>query len=301
MKKTVLTSFMLLASFSASAYQFEVDGVVGYYDSKLTNGNYDGGVQGTYYLNNIDSSKGPLAEAAFLNQATSVSAAYNYGRLTADDVQGKVKSEQQSYGVKAEGYYPVDNIPLYGSVSYNHSKTKPKNDFTAANYKEKDSGDRYAVELGAVVMPNLLVALGYTHTAQDSLDAFDILQNGIVNAGIESRNIDDKKDSYTARLKYLGPIQDTGMSIGFETKLAHGASTMYGIKSDLYVTPQLGFGIGYVNSDHTGGTIPTSAVSVDTSYFVTQNISLGAAFIHGMNDNGGKNVNSGNISAKFRF
>ncbi len=32
-----------------------------------------GGLQGTYYFKDVDSSKGPLAEAAFLNQASNVS------------------------------------------------------------------------------------------------------------------------------------------------------------------------------------------------------------------------------------
>src|SRR5690606_41368058 len=36
------------------------------------------------YFKDIDTSKGPLAEAAFLNQASSISAGYNFGQLTAD-------------------------------------------------------------------------------------------------------------------------------------------------------------------------------------------------------------------------
>src|SRR5690606_224524 len=84
MKKVYLASALLLAVTGAQAYQAEVQGTVGYYDAELNDGNYNVGVQGTYYFKDIDTSKGPLAEAAFLNQASSISAGYNFGQLTAD-------------------------------------------------------------------------------------------------------------------------------------------------------------------------------------------------------------------------
>ncbi len=40
--------------------------------------NFTGDVAGTFYLKNVDTAKGPLAEAAFLNQASSVSLGYSY-------------------------------------------------------------------------------------------------------------------------------------------------------------------------------------------------------------------------------
>lgn len=348
MKKTVLTGIMFVMTSGAQAYQVEAEVIGGYYDTKLTNGkltndNFNAGAQGTYYFQNIDTSKGPLAEAAFLNQASSVTIGYNYGKLSAnidesnrfknlekqyvnqygkneineikealdkvrisrgldENYQGKVDVEQQGLGVKAEGYLPVNNIPLYGSVSYNHSKVKAKNQFTALNVQGDDSGDRYALEVGAVIMPNLLVALGYTHIAgHESIDTFNVLNNGFIAGAIEARTIDKKKDAYTARMKYVGPVQGTDMFFGFETGILRGDSTQYNLKSDLYLTPKVGVGISYANSSFDSGTIPNSAYGVNASYFVTQNIEFKAGFVHAQGDNGAKNAKLGTLSATFRF
>ena len=143
MKKVYLASALLLAVTGAQAYQAEVQGTVGYYDAELNDGNYNVGVQGTYYFKDVDASKGPLAEAAFLNQASSISAGYNFGQLTADinrtvNVNGnpvtineEFDAEQHTYGIKGEAYIPTSVVPVYASASYNHSKTDAKNDFTA--------------------------------------------------------------------------------------------------------------------------------------------------------------------------
>src|SRR5690606_25824785 len=199
----------------AQAYQAEVQGTVGYYDAELNDGNYNVGAQGTYYFKDIDTSKGPLAEAAFLNQASSISAGYNFGQLTADinsitvggntaAVNEEFDVEQHSYGVKGETYIPTSVVPVYASASYNHSKTDAKNGFTTLR-QDDDSGDRYALELGALVAPNFLVAVGYTSVAAtESLDTFNILNNGLMSATMEARSIDEDQDAITARTKYVG-------------------------------------------------------------------------------------------------
>ena len=82
MKKLGLATALLLAMTGAQAYQFKKQPDHRYSNDK----DFTGGVQGTYYLKDVDSSKGPLAEAAFLNQASNVSVAYNYGELGSNGV-----------------------------------------------------------------------------------------------------------------------------------------------------------------------------------------------------------------------
>lgn len=65
MKKLGLATALLLAMTGAQAYQFEVQGQSEFIDNTANHNDFTGAVQGTYYLNNVDSSKGPLAEAAF--------------------------------------------------------------------------------------------------------------------------------------------------------------------------------------------------------------------------------------------
>ena len=76
MKKLGLATALLLAMTGAQAYQFEVQGQSEYIDASDANDkDFTGGLQGTFYFKDVDSSKGPLAEAAFLNQASNVSLA----------------------------------------------------------------------------------------------------------------------------------------------------------------------------------------------------------------------------------
>ena len=313
MKKLGLATALLLAMTGAQAYQAEVQGTVGYYDAELNDGNYNVGAQGTYYFKDIDTSKGPLAEAAFLNQASSISAGYNFGQLTSDinssvtvggttvAINEEFNVEQHSYGVKGETYIPTSVVPVYASASYNHSETDAKNDFTAL-LQDDDSGDRYALELGALVAPNFLVAVGYTSaTEKDSLDTFNILNNGLMSASMEARSIEKDNDAITARTKYVGPIDGTNMSIGFEAGLVSGEKTMYQLKSDLYVTPKLGLGLSYTDGSYKSYTVPTSAVGVNASYFVTPAVSLGASYVYANGEYGANDAQLGAVNAKFRF
>ena len=313
MKKLGLATALLLAMTGAQAYQAEVQGTVGYYDAELNDGNYNVGAQGTYYFKDIDTSKGPLAEAAFLNQASSISAGYNFGQLTSDinssvtvggttlAINEEFNVEQHSYGVKGETYIPTSVVPVYASASYNHSKTDVKNDFTAL-LQDDDSGDRYALELGALVAPNFLVAVGYTSaTEKDSLDTFNILNNGLMSASMEARSIEKDNDAITARTKYVGPIDGTNMSIGFEAGLVSGEKTMYQLKSDLYVTPKLGLGVSYTDGSYKSSIVPTSAVGVNASYFVTPAVSLGASYVYANGEYGANDAQLGAVNAKFRF
>lgn len=307
MKKIILATSVILAMSAAQAYQSEIQGSVGYYDAELNDGNYNVGVQGTYYFKDLDTSKGPLAEAAFLNQATSISAGYNFGQLTSDVEYAGVKvgeldSEQHSYGFKGETYIPTAIVPVYASASYNHSITNAKNEFTAEYIQKDDSGDRYALEVGAVVAPNFLIAVGYTSVAAtQSLDTFNILNNGLMSASMESRSIQQDQDAVTARAKYLGPISGTNMSLGFEAGVVSGEDTLYQVKSDLYFTPKFNVGVSYAEGSYTSQTLPTSAIGVSTNYFFTPAIAVGASYVYANGENGATDAQLGGLNAKFRF
>ena len=234
MKKLGLATALLLAMTGAQAYQFEVQGQSEYIDNTANDKNFTGAAQGTFYFKDVDSSKGPLAEAAFLNQASNVSVAYNYTKYNEDN---GFNTETHTYGAKAEAYVPTQFVPVYASASYNHTKTDAKNDMSA---DDEGQGDRYALEVGALAAPNFLVAVGYTSVAdQYSLDAFNILSNGVVSAGLESDTIRDDQDAITARTKYVGNIDGTNMAVSFETGLVYGEDTAYQLKTDLYLTPAL--------------------------------------------------------------
>ena len=296
MKKLGLATALLLAMTGTQAYQFEVQGQSEYVDTTENDKNFTGAVQGTYYFKNVDSSKGPLAEAAFLNQASNVSLAYQYGQYDAPVEEGRSDIESHVYGAKAEAYIPTKFVPAYASASYSHTHTDGKNSVT-----RDDNGDRYALELGAVVAPNFLVAVGYTSVADETaLDAFGIMNNGVVKTFGEADTIGEDQDAVTARTKYVGNIDGTNMALGLEAGLVYGEHTAYQLKTDLYLTPALSVGASYVESSFAG--TPDSAWGANVNYFITPAVAVGASYV---NANAKEVVNldtqTVGVNAKFRF
>ena len=295
MKKLGLATALLLAMTGAQAYQFEVQGQSEYIDTTENDKDFTGGLQGTYYFTNVDSSKGPLAEAAFLNQASNISVAYNYGELGSQGFDVIA----HNYGVKAEAYVPTKIVPIYASASYSHTLLDAKNNASAL-LDVVGNGDRYALELGAVVVPNFLVAVGYTSVAdQAAVDAFNVMGNGVAKAVAETVTIGDDQDAITARTKYVGAIDGTNMAIGFETGLVYGEDTAYTLKTDLYLTPKLSAGVSYVASSYAG--TPDSAWGANVNYFITPAVAVGASYVNANAEQLPLDTQTVGVNAKFRF
>ena len=294
MKKLGLATALLLAMTGAQAYQFEVQGQSEYIDTTVNDKDFTGGLQGTYFFKNVDSSKGPLAEAAFLNQASNVSLAYNYGELDSDVVV-------HNYGAKAEVYVPTPYVPAYASASYSHTILDGKNGLP------NDQGDRFALEVGALPTQNFLVAVGYTNVAdQAALDAFNVMGNGVAKAVAEAVTIGEDQDAITARTKYVGAIDGTNMSLAFESGIIYGDATAYQLKTDLYLNPKLSVGASYAASSYAG--TPDSAWGANVNYFITPAIAVGASYVNA-NYEGNRaqdemlagDTQTVGVNAKFRF
>lgn len=291
MKKLGLATALLLAMTGAQAYQFEVQGQSEFIDNTVNDKNFTGAVQGTYYFKNVDSSKGPLAEAAFLNQASNVAVAYNYGEYDVDADREDLVSH--TIGAKAEAYVPTKYVPVYASASYSNTIIDNKNN------RADDHGDRYAVELGAVIAPNFLVAVGYTSVAnQTSYDAFNQFNNGVAKAALESDTIDQDQDAITARTKYVGAIDGTNMSIGFDAGLVYGEETAYNLGTTLYLNNKLSVGVSYLESDLAD---IDSAIGANVNYFITPAVAVGASFVDANATESNRDTQTVGLNAKFRF
>ena len=289
MKKLGLATALVLAMTSAHAYQIEVQGQTEALDSNADNrdfNNYSVGGQATYYFKNVDASKGPLAEAAFINQASNIAFAYNFANL--DD------SKEQNVGVKGELYLPTSIVPVYSSLSYNAADNDGK-------YGEPDDrGQRWAVEFGSVIAPNFLVAVGYTNVEEQfSLDTFKSLNSGIYKSFVDADTIGEDQDAITARTKYVGAIDGTPMSIGFETGLVYGDATAYELKTDLYLNSQLSAGASYAESSFDW--TPDSAWGVNVNYFVTPAIAVGASYVNANAVDSDDDIQTIGLNAKLRF
>lgn len=297
MKKLGLATALLLAMTGAQAYQFEVQGQAEYIDTTANDKDFTGGLQGTYYLKNVDSTKGPLAEAAFLNQASNVSVAYNYGELGSEGVDVIA----HNYGIKAEAYVPTKVVPVYASASYSHTILDAKNQ-NLTSKKLEGNGDRYALEVGALPTQNFLVAVGYTSVAdQAAVDAFNVMGNGVAKAAAEAATIADDQDAITARAKYVGAIDGTNMAVGFESGIIYGEDTAYQLKTDLFVTPKLSVGASYAESSFEG--TPDSAWGANVNYFITPAVAVGASYVNAnaKEQEIALDTQTVGVNAKFRF
>lgn len=291
MKKLGLATALLLAMTGAQAYQFEVQGQAEYIDTTANDKDFTGGVQGTYYLKNVDSTKGPLAEAAFLNQASNVSVAYNYGEVGSKGTDVVA----HNFGAKAEAYVPTKVVPVYASASYSHTILDSKN----ANNTD-NNGDRYALEIGALPTQNFLVAVGYTSVAdQAAVDAFNVMGNGVAKAAAEATTIGQDQDAITARTKYVGAIDDTNMAIGFESGIIYGDDTAFQLKTDLFVTPKLSVGASYAESSFAA--TPDSAWGANVNYFITPAVAVGASYVNANAEEVALDTQTVGVNAKFRF
>ena len=288
MKKIGLAAAVLFAMTGAHAYQVEVQGQSEYLDinSSANNKNYTGDLKGTYYFKDVDSSKGPLAEAAFLNKASNVSLGYHYGEFNYSRPEGNPNFNYQdnSFGVKGEAYFTTPytgSLPLYTSASYNHTHLDGKNAISPDN-----NGDRYALEVGAEPIKNFLVAVGYTRANPIALDTTDILTYGIAKTYGEATYSGDHKDFVTARAKYVGAIDNTNMALGFEAKgIFNNDRGAYGLKTDLYLNPALSVGVSFADTsnlhsdfDHVWG--------ANVNYFITPAIAVGASYVKANAKNG---------------
>ncbi|USA48225.1 porin Omp33-36 [Acinetobacter sp. C26M] len=289
MKKLGLATALVLAMTGAHAYQVEVQGQSEFLDTKQNDKDFTGAAQGTYYFKNVDSSKGPLAEAAFLNQASNVSVAYSFAKESGDET---ITKKNESIGAKGEAYLPTPYLPVYTSASYSHSQTKTDG--------KKDNGDRFALEVGTMLTPNFLVAVGYTNIAdQFALDANSVLARGIAKSVVEAKTIGEDQDAVTARTKYVGNIDGTNMAVGFEAGLVYGDDTAYELKTDLYLTPKLSVGASYAESSYAN--TPDSAWGANVNYFITPAVAVGASYVNANAVNADLDTQTIGLNAKFRF
>ena len=105
---SALLSAMALTGTAAHAYQTEIGASAGVVDQDVggTNGSF--GVDGTYYFNPVQTRNAPLAEAAFLDRASNVSAQYQYDEVGNND--------RHRYGVGAEYFVPNSDFYLSGNI-----------------------------------------------------------------------------------------------------------------------------------------------------------------------------------------
>ncbi len=267
MKKLSLATAVLTSVFAMGANAYQYEGNASYENSDFDGlGDLDTiAISGKYYLNTVQVKGAPLAEAAFLNKASSVGAGYA-------NASGDGPEDIDVYGVSGEFFIP--NTQFYVSGALNQTKF------------DGDKNTGYAIEAGYLPINGLLVAVG---VSKESLDPAFVAKNGFVTSLGYTGTVGDDTTA-TVRAKYLTQIG--GFHTNFEANLAAGDETAYKLGADLYLDPTLSVGASFADSTADDS---DTVFGLRAQKFFTQQIGAG------VNYTTTDGVDSIGINGTFRF
>ncbi|MDG1943844.1 MAG: hypothetical protein P8J17_06255 [Halioglobus sp.] len=298
-KKTALIAGIGLAlSVTAQAdYQWEVGGfyTFGEFKAAVRNtpqGNRSkdideniGGVFGTWYMEEVDTSKGPLREAAFLDHASDITLEYTDGKIDTGKLGPNLNNDdQQTYSVSSRYIAEGPGWKLSGwLVDLGYERADINNSRT----------NIYNVGVGKYITENTTLVFDYTN--------IDIGDGG------------GDADSYELDLDHFFAFDNGGL----KANLSYGNTSRKGsddvdtwiIGGTWYLNNNIGFGAEYINTS-LDGSDTVNGYSLDADWFITESFGVNLALTQVDYDN--FNFPNGNgklelekdeikLSANFRF
>lgn len=241
MKKLSLITALLSScvALNANAYQTEATGAYEYVDM-------DGGktnsaaISGKYYFNPVQTRNAPLAEAAFLDKASSIGGGYAYSKLQDDEDFGDLQFN--IIGVEGEIFIPDTQFYISGALH----RTNIKATINGLG-SESDNGNGYEFEAGFLPVNGLLLAVGVADFSE-SINPVKVAKYGFVtnvsNAAVVSGDNDDT--AVSLRAKYVSEV--AGFYTNFEGVTYIGDETSYRLAADLYLDQTLSVGVSFADS-----------------------------------------------------
>jgi hypothetical protein len=243
-KKTVLMAGMALAvSAGAQAdYQWQVDAAAGRtnLDYDFDDGDIDKfGIGGSFFLDSVDTSKGPLSEAAFLDHASNISLSYVY--TDADDLVEDLDGDEY----QIDGRYVTDSAGWIFEGSYD--RWEPNN----------AEVDTWSVGFGKYLTDATTLVVSYAEADADK---------------------GGDTDGYRASVEHLWSWSHGGVrlegNVGMVNVDDGDDIEEYNISATWYITNNFGLGVqtGYVEAFN------QEALSTDifAEWFITETIALSA-------------------------
>ncbi len=268
-KKTALLAGIGLAlSVTAQAdYRWELGGdyTMGQTDSTVKDrdtgasrsNNVDsdvGRLSGTWYMENVDTSKGPLSEAAFLDHASNITLFASDGEVQLSQVNNSNNNlsdeDGQRYGVKSRYVAEGPGWKLSGwLVDLGYNSFEP-GDLEITNYN---------LGIGNYVTPNTTVVVNYGNTS--------------VNNGGDV-------DSYSLDLEHMFLMSHGG----FKARASAGRTIIserddvdtYRLGGTWYFTNNIGIGADYLNTGADGYEI--QGWQVNSEWFITEAFAVNLAY-----------------------
>ena len=248
-KKTVIAAGLGLAISSAAQaeYQFEIGAISGTGDIEIANVKADQdfiGLSGAYYLQPVDTTKGPLSEAAFLDRSSSIQFAATTGEI---DIDGGDDADVDTYLVSSrlvqkESGWLID-------LGYQLDK------IDGSGFDDEDI-DTYTIGAGKYILENTAVILSYSNI--------------------------DSDDAYQLDLEHMWLLEQGGIKLDAEVGRVVDAGfqsddlDFWGLSSTYYVNDRLGFGADYGQEE--SGASELDSWSLFAEWFVTEQVALSLAY-----------------------
>lgn len=260
-KKTALVAGIGLAvSVAAQAdYRWEVGGDYTYgqisadvKNNEFTSRSEDideniGRLYGTWYMENVDTSKGPLNEAAFLDHASNITIFGSDGEVDLSSLDRDLNDEDgQSYGIDSRYVAEGPGWKLSGWL-------------VDLGYERREPGDAeidfYNIGIGKYITQNTTLVFDY--------------QTINVNNGGDT-------DGYSVDLAHFFPFNNGGLKVdlgGGKTVVKNADDIdSWNVDGMWYLNNNLGFGAGYENTSQNGREADGWQVNAD--WFITESFAL---------------------------
>jgi opacity protein-like surface antigen len=274
-QKTIVTGDTLVVD----TYRWEIGGAYNY--SELDVGPFDidkWGIDlyGTYFLNDVNTNKGPRSEAAFLDHASSVTLFGGYSEL--DDVDELEKNlggididddDSETYGIG--GRYVTKQAGSW-IIEGDWRRTKPA-------HLEIDT---YTIGIGKYITDNTSLVITYA-------DA-DLDEGG-------------DTDGWSAGLEHFWRLSSGGIKLegnaGYVNVDDGDDIDIYNLAGTWYINDNLGFGARYGKFD--GGAAEADKYSIFSEWFITRQFAVSLAYDYSELDDTDVDNNAFTIGARYRF
>ena len=249
-----------------------------------------GQLSGTWYFENVDTSKGPLNEAAFLDHASNITVFATDGQVDLNSLDDRLQDQDgQTYGFDSRYVAEGPGWKLSGWLGE-----------LGYEYRDLSSSiDIYHAAIGKYLTQNTTLVVNY--------DRIDVSAGGDTNG-------------YSADLEHFFAFSNGGLkvnaSVGKVVVSDADDVDQYGLGGTWYLSNNLGFGADYQNTQRNGFAVNSWAVNAN--WFITEafavDLSYGQELFDDidlpLNADDGRYVGAGKLElekdvarlgAKFRF
>ncbi len=232
-KRIITASLLTIASFSAFAQETFTASVDAGYANADSADQYS--IFGSYYFSPINTSKGPLAEAVFLNRSNSVNAGFNRSEI---DFSGDSYSFN-SWSVG--GVVHVENSGLFLNADIAHL-----NGSNAANYG-LGAGYYLTKDWSLNINTNFDEDLEYTGVSVGTKKLYNLGGNTFLNLTASINNPDEGSTGYTVGADYyLNKNLSVGLGRSWSGSFSDGTTTL---SSNWFVTETASVDITFARTE----------------------------------------------------